>query len=92
MDCHQQPYGLPPTALWAEGNNLSRLPPTVLWAAQVSYHLSAYGLLGSSLRGCHKAFQGGCGLYVGLPREPKDIINYLFFSFILLGDLHNFIN
>ena len=32
------------------------------------------------------------GFYVGSAREPKDIINNLFFSSILLGDFHNFIN
>ena len=31
----------------------------------------SYGLQGNSLRGCHKAFQGGCGLYVDSACEPK---------------------
>ena len=79
MGYHQQPMGC-------------GLPPTSLWAVQVGCHLSACGLLGSSLRACHKAFQGGCGLYVGSAYEPKEIINNLFFSSILLGDFHNFIN
>ena len=71
-------------AIWAATYSLmgcpSGLSPVNLWAT------------GSSLKDCHKAFQGGCGLYVGLACEPKEIINNLFFYSILLGDLHNFIN